>query len=86
MRQRHNRAAVCSSDNYRLSRVLHADFLKEKHSHFNEMLIDGKLTIHKPIFKNGRMTGRGRKITVLGHHMVVTEEEYRIHCAHLNIK
>lgn len=86
MRKRVNRAAICSSDNYRRSRLLHAEFLKEKHQHFNEMLVDGKLTIVKPIFKNGKMLpDKGRKITILGHHMIVTEEEYRIHCAHLGL-
>lgn len=85
-RKRFNRAAICSSENYRKSRLLHAEFLKEKHSHFNGIYVTGKVSFYKPILKKGKVvTDRGRKITVWGKDMMVTEEEYRIHCAHLGL-
>lgn len=80
MRQRVNRAAVCSSDNYQASKKLHLDFLNEKHSHFKEITINGEMLIDQPIIKDGRVSNRFKTIRVFGHNMKVTIEEFNTHC------
>lgn len=80
MRKRVNRAAVCSSENYAASRRLHMAYLSEKHSHFNEMTVDGTLSFDQPIFQKGQMMPQFKTIRVFGHDMRVTIEEYNTHC------
>lgn len=83
MKKKVNRAAVCSSENYQKSRRLHMEYLSEKHSHFNEMTVDGTLSFDQPIFKEGQMMPQYKTIRVFGHNMRVTIEEYNTHCKNL---
>lgn len=53
MRKRINRAAVCSSDNYSVSKRVHQMYLRERHAHFNEMVVNGEIAFDQPIFKDG---------------------------------
>lgn len=84
-RKRVDRAALCSSDNYRESRKLHMDFLKERHSHFKEMEVSGRISFDVPIIKDGKLTSRFKTIRVFGKEIRLTIEEYTIHCASLGI-
>lgn len=83
MKNRINRAAVCSSDNYQKSRRLHMEYLSEKHSHFNEIIVNGEMSFDQPIFKKGQMQPQYKTIRVFGHNMRVTIEEYNTHCKNL---
>lgn len=80
MRQRINRAAVCSSSNYQSSKKLHLDFLNEQHQHFKEITVNGEISIDQPIIKDGKVLPRFKTIRVFGHNMKVTIEEYNTHC------
>ena len=42
MRQRFNRNAICSSDNYKASKKAHLSMLHERHDHFSFMVISCK--------------------------------------------
>ena len=81
MRQRVNRAAVCSSENYNTSKKLHLDYLNEQHTHFKEITVNGEMAIDIPILKNGKVLPQFKTIRVFGHNMRVTIEEYNTHCA-----
>lgn len=85
MRQRVNRAAVCSSSNYCKSKKLHLDFLKEEHSHFKEITINGEMSIDLPILRKGRVIPRYKTIKVFGKDMKVTIDEYNTHCVQLGL-
>lgn len=43
MRKRINRAAICSSENYRASKRAHKVFLEESHRNFNLLAISEKI-------------------------------------------
>lgn len=81
MRQRVNRAAVCSSENYNTSKKLHLDYLNEQHTHFKEITVNGEMAIDIPILKNDKVLPQFKTIRVFGHNMRVTIEEYNTHCA-----
>lgn len=85
MRKRVNRAAVCSSDNYKVSKRLHLDFLNEQHQHFKEITINGEIAIDQPIIKNGRILPKYKTIKVFGKNMKVTIDEYNTHCKSINM-
>ena len=79
MRKRFNRNAICSSDNYRASRKLHSDFLKEKHSHFCGLAISGEIAIDVPNVGNGKFQPKFKTIRIFGKEMTLTIEEYNTH-------
>lgn len=79
MRKRINRAAVCSSDNYSASKRVHQMYLRERHAHFNEMVVNGEITFDQPIFKDGNFTQKFKTIRVFGKEMRITIEEFREH-------
>lgn len=79
MRKRINRAAVCSSDNYSASKRVHQMYLRERHAHFNEMVVNGEIIFDQPIFKDGNFTQKFKTIRVLGKEMRITIEEFREH-------
>ena len=85
MRQRFNRNAICSSDNYKASRKAHLDFLKEKHNHFCGMMISGEIKIDVPnITSDGELKPKFKTITIFGKQMALTIEEYNTHYAKRN--
>lgn len=79
MRKRINRAAVCSSDNYSVSKRVHQMYLRERHAHFNEMIVNGEIAFDQPIFKDGNFTQKFKTIRVFGKEMRITIEEFREH-------
>lgn len=80
MRQRINRNAICSSNNYKASRKAHLDFLKEKHDHFCGLMISGELKIDVPVIdSNGMIEPKFKTIKVFGKEMRLTIEEYNTH-------
>lgn len=79
MRKRINRAAVCSSDNYSASKRVHQMYLRERHAHFNEMVVNGEIAFDHPIFKDGNFTQKFKTIRVFGKEMRITIEEFREH-------
>lgn len=79
MRKRINRAAVCSSDNYSASKRVHQMYLRERHAHFNEMVVNGEITFDQPIFKDGNFTQKFKTIRVFSKEMRITIEEFREH-------
>ena len=85
MRKRINRAAICSSENYKASKRLHLDYLNDKHQHFKEFTINGELAIDQPIIKDGNILPRFKTIRVFGKDMKVTIEEYNAHCKQLGL-
>lgn len=78
-RKRTNRAAICSSDNYSASKKVHQMYLKERHSHFNEMTVNGEISFDQPIFKNGKLTQEFKTVRVFGKEMKITIEEFKEH-------
>lgn len=83
MRRKINRAAICSSENYSRSKKLHLDYLREKHSHFKEIVVNGELTIDVPVLKDGMVTPKYKTIKVFGKEMRVTINEYNTYCKSL---
>ena len=75
MRQRINRVVLCSSDKYKLRRLLHNDMLKERHSHLNELMVDGELSID---VRDKDNRSKFRTITISGK-MKISMEEHNIH-------
>lgn len=85
MRKRFNRAAVCSSANYRASRKAHLDMLDERHAHFKVMTLSGELSIDVPVIKGCKVTPKFKTIRVFGKDMRVSIEEYNTHCVSLGL-
>lgn len=81
-RNRFNRKAICSSDDYKRSRKAHLELLKECHNNFTLMMISGEISIDVPNKKNSR---KFKTIKVFGKEMKVTVEEYNTHCKSLNL-
>lgn len=79
MRKRINRAAICSSDNYSTSKRVHQMYLRERHAHFNEMVVNGEIAFDQPIFKEGKPIQKFKTIRVFGKEMRITIEEFREH-------
>ncbi len=79
MRQRFNRNAICSSDNYRASRKAHLDSLQEKHNHFSFIGVSGEIAIDVPNVSNGKFQPKFKTIRIFGKEMRLTIEEYNTH-------
>ena len=84
MRQRFNRQAICSSDNYRASKKAHLDFLNEQHEHFSFLSVSGEITLDVPTINNGKFQPKFKTIRIFGKEMRLTIEEYNTH--YLNAK
>lgn len=76
MRKRINANAICSSDNYRASKKVHQNMLKEKHKNFSFMAVS---TSSNPI----HYTPKYKTIKVFGKEITITMEEYNEHCKDL---
>ena len=77
MRQRFNRQAICSSENYTASRKIHRNFLKERHEHFCNMLVSGELQIDIPkVNSEGVVLPKFKTLRIWGKDIRVTIEEY----------
>ena len=85
MRKRINRAAVCSSENYSISKKLHLRMLEERHSHFKSMTVNGEIAIDVPVLKGEMITPKFKTIRVFGKNMRVSIEEYNTHCKELGL-
>lgn len=81
MRKRINRAALCSSENYKASKRVHLAMLEERHSHFCNFTVYGEMSFDVPILKDGSATERFKTIRVFGKDIKVTVKEFRTHCA-----
>ena len=79
MRQRINRNAVCSSENYSASRRAHLSFLKEKHDHFCGLMVSGEIKLDIPSVCDGKFEPKFRTIRIFGKEMRITSEEYKTH-------
>ena len=76
MRQRFNRQAICSSDNYRASKRALLDFLKEQHEHFSFIAVSGEIALDVPTIKDGKFQPKFKTIKIFGKEMRLTIEEY----------
>ena len=77
MKKRVNKNAVCSSDNYRASKKLHIDMLKEKHNTF--VPVEDSLDSVKgtnPLKLSVVMVS----ISIFGKKITITKDEYDEHC------
>lgn len=85
MRNRINRNAICSSENYKASRKVHRDFLKEKHDHFCGMMISGEIQIDIPtIGSDDKFEPKYKTVKIFGKDMRLTIEEYNTWYAKCN--
>lgn len=71
MRQRINRAAICSSDNYAVSKRLHREYLAETHKARIENINMFSSSSEKPA---GKMIGRPY-VNVFGHKVYLSPSE-----------
>ena len=76
MRQRFNRQAICSSDNYRASKKAHLDFLNEQHEHFSFLSVSGEIALDVPTVNNGKFQPKFKTVRIFGKEMRLTIEEY----------
>ena len=82
MRRRINTAAICSSENYSVSRRVHQSALIEAHTSFDMMAVSGKvakedkLTLGKQFLRAAQLV----TIKVFGKPLKVTKAEYEAHC------
>lgn len=85
MRKRINKAAICSSENYEVSRRLHLESIIDNHNTFTGMVVarDAKdyNGINYKAFSPEYVT-----IKVFGKPMKVTKDEYNKRYAHLGFK
>ena len=85
MRKRFNRNAICSSENYKVSRDAHQQMLQEKHDHFCGLMVSGELQIDVPIVgSNGKFQPKFKTIKIFGKEMRLTIEEYNTHYVKCN--
>ena len=54
-------------------------YLRERHAHFNEMVVNGEISFDQPIFNDGKFTQKFKTIRVFGKEMRITIEEFREH-------
>lgn len=83
MRKRFKRSAICSSDNYEASRKAHIEFLKERHSNFCGLAVSDRMSADTSTKE--RYIPKFKTIRVFGKEMVITIEEYNLHCKHLGL-
>lgn len=77
MRKRFNRSAVCSSENYSVSRKAHLDFLKERHEHFAGFMFSGEMQVDIPkLDSKGVALPKFKTLRIWGKDIRVTIEEY----------
>ena len=86
MRQRFNRQAICSSDNYRASRRAHLDLLNEQHEHFSFLSVSGEIALDVPTISKGKIQPRFKTIKIFGKEMRLTIEEYNTHYMKAELK
>ena len=87
MRKRFNRNAICSSENYKVSRDVHQQMLREKHGHFCGLMVSGELKIDVPIVdSNGKFQPKFKTIKIFGKEMRLTIEEYNTHYLKAELK
>ena len=79
MRQRFNRQAICSSNNYKASRKAHLALLSEQHSHFDFLAISGEIALDVPTIKEDAIQPRFKTIRIFGKEMRLSIEEYNTH-------
>ena len=83
MRQRFNRNAICSSDNYKASKKAHLNMLHERHDHFSFMAISCKndeveVAIDTPKVVNGQISEKVFKtIRIKGKMLRLEISEYK---------
>ena len=80
MRQRINREAICSSDNYAVSKRLHKEYLSSTHEERVNYLMTSHST-EKPV---GRPMGRPY-VNVFGHKVYLNAYEVNVLGTHINI-
>lgn len=87
MRRRFNPDAVASSYHYDDHKKAHRAYLREKHSHFHEFLVDGHISIDVPEVEQNtnRILPQFKTIKVFGRSMRVTIEEYNTYCKELGL-
>lgn len=78
MRQRFNRNAVCSSQNYKGSKAAHQEMLSEKHSTF--VPVENSSDSVKD-FNPFKMSVVMVAVSVFGKKIVITKDEYDEHCS-----
>ena len=76
MRKRFNRQAICSSDNYKVSKRAHLDFLNEQHEHFSFLSVSGEIALDVPTVNNGKFQPKFKTVRIFGKEMRLTIEEY----------
>ena len=80
MRQRFNRNAVCSSQNYSASKKAHQELLQTLHDSFVGFTVSDQhleeTTLNQKLFARSYMV----TIWVFGKPMQVTKDEYDKHC------
>ena len=86
MRQRFNRQAICSSDNYRASRRAHLDLLNEQHEHFSFLSVSGEIALDVPTVSDGKFQPKFKTIRIFGKEMRLTIEEYNTHYLKAELK
>lgn len=75
-RKRFNRAAICSSENYRASKKAHIEYIKEQHSHFSGIAISSQ-----DVLDILAKLPKVKVVKVFGKEMKVSLEEYYEHYA-----
>lgn len=86
MRNRINRSAICSSENYKASKKAHLDFLQERHTHFCGLMVSGEIKIDVPeISPKGEIEPKFKTITLWGKKIRLTMEEYKTHYLKANL-
>ena len=76
MRKKFNRQAICSSDNYKVSKRAHLDFLNEQHEHFSFLSVSGEIALDVPTVNNGKFQPKFKTVRIFGKEMRLTIEEY----------
>ena len=86
MRKRFNRQAICSSDNYKVSKRAHLDFLNEQHEHFSFLSVSGEIALDVPTVNNGKFQPKFKTVRIFGKEMRLTIEEYNTHYLKAELK
>ncbi len=79
MRKRINKNAVCSSENYKTSKRVHQELLRENHESFCMMVVSGEIKI------NVSASPKFKTIKVFGKDIRVSIEDYNNHCKALGL-
>lgn len=80
MRKRINAGAICSSDNYRASKLAHKAMLERNHQAFTAMVVSGEIKIADvPLSDKERVHPRAIKVKIFGREKVFSWDEYQSH-------